>query len=217
MQWFYPMTMDLAYTSVVLLPKFLDKDSGFLVNDQVKIVVEVDALQDIPVETEKTEENDCVLLKEGSSIMESIDVNGFHVFPSQVGYVGRLFEKHPDIAVDFRAKNQHVRRACMSSLLGLIQTLCKSLQELSNEDLIEADIALKYVKDAGFKIDWLEKNLDQVKEKKLKELSGLAMLQETEEKALRLKRKFEELDALAEEQKKELSATRTSLTFDDVV
>ncbi|CAG7905383.1 unnamed protein product [Brassica rapa] len=217
MQWFYPMTMDLVYTSVVLLPKFLDKDSGFLVNDQVKIVVEVDALQDIPVETEKTEENDCVLLKEGSSIMESIDVNGFHVFPSQVGYVRRLFEKHPDIAVDFRAKNQHVRNACMSSLLGLIQTLCKSLQELSNEDLIEADIALKYVKDAGFKVDWLEKNLDQVKEKKLKELSGLAMLQETEEKALRLKRKFEELDALAEEQKKELSATRTSLTFDDVV
>lgn len=131
--------------------------------------------------------------------------------------MGRLFEKHPDIAVDFRAKNQHVRNACMSSLLGLIQTLCKSLHELSNEDLIEADIALKYVKDAGFKVDWLEKNLDQVKEKKLKELSGLAMLQETEEKALRLKRKFEELDALAEEQKKELSATRTSLTFDDVV
>ncbi|CAN6829145.1 unnamed protein product [Brassica oleracea] len=337
MQWFYPMKTDLAYTSVVLLPKFLDKDSGFLVNNQVKIVVEVDALQDIPVETEKTEEKDVVLLKEGSSIMESIDVNGFHVFRSQ---------------------NQHVRSACMSSLLGLIQTLCKSLQELSNEDLIQADIALKYVKDAGdklqyryvrrkrkmeeggtrekgengslkedyasssgskaikwfgellamdliedsdgrldhmersavetektvkviyegwrklkeanakldervgavesrlgsvefqlqkitaaidrigsnttsskphvqvsiaqsrsagFKVDWLEKNLEQVKEKKLKELSGLAMLQETEEKAKKLKRKFEELDALAEEQKKELLATRTSRSFDDVV
>ncbi|CAF1848121.1 unnamed protein product [Brassica oleracea] len=101
MQWFYPMKTDLAYTSVVLLPKFLDKDSGFLVNNQVKIVVEVDALQDIPVETEKTEEKDVVLLKEGSSIMESIDVNGFHVFRSQVGSVRRLFEKHPDIAVDF--------------------------------------------------------------------------------------------------------------------
>ncbi|CAG7905384.1 unnamed protein product [Brassica rapa] len=169
MQWFYPMTMDLAYTSVVLLPKFLDKDSGFLVNDQVKIVVEVDALQDIPVETEKTEENDCVLLKEGSSIMESIDVNGFHVFPSQVRFL---------------------------LMVGLVRSACMN---------------------AGFKVDWLEKNLEQVKEKKLKELSGLAMLQETEEKTLRLKRKFEELDALAEEQKKELSATRTSLTFDDVV
>ncbi|KAG2287868.1 hypothetical protein Bca52824_047472 [Brassica carinata] len=133
MQWFYPMKTDLAYTSVVLLPKFLDKDSGFLVNNQVKIVVEVDALQDIPVETEKTEEKDVVLLKE------------------------------------------------------------------------------------GFKVDWLEKNLEQVKEKKLKELSGLAMLQETEEKAKKLKRKFEELDALAEEQKKELLATRTSRSFDDVV
>ena len=42
----------------------------------------------------------------------------------------------------------------MSSLLGLIQTLCKSLQELSNEDLIQADIALKYVKDAGDKLQY---------------------------------------------------------------
>ncbi|KAL0668599.1 hypothetical protein Bca4012_031303 [Brassica carinata] len=169
----------LAYTSVVLLPKFLDKDSGFLVNNQVKIVVEVDALQDIPVETEKTEEKDVVLLKEGSSIMESIDVNGFHVFRSQVGSVRRLFEKHPDIA------------------------------------LVQVSIAQS--RSAGFKVDWLEKNLEQVKEKKLKELSGLAMLQETEEKAKKLKRKFEELDALAEEQKKELLATRTSRSFDDVV
>lgn len=136
---------------------------------------------------------------------------------SQVESVKRIFEKHPDIAVKFRAKNQHVRSACMSSLLGLIETLCQSLHKLSNEDLVEADIALKHVKDAGFKVDWLEKNLEQVKEKKKKELSDLAMLQETEKKALNLKRKFEELDAFAEEQKKKLSATRTPLSFEDVV
>ncbi|XP_018480147.2 MATH domain and coiled-coil domain-containing protein At3g58410-like [Raphanus sativus] len=207
----------MACTSVVLLPKVLDKDSSFVVNDEVKIVVEFDIFQDIPVETEKSEENVGVLLKEGSSIMESFNVNGFHVFPSQVVSVRRIFEKHPDIAVDFRAKNQHVRNACMSYLLGLIETLCQSLHQLSDEDLIEADIALKHLKDAGFKVDWLEKNLENVKGKKIKQLSVLAMLQETEGKSQKLKREFEELDALAEEQKKELTSTRTSLSFDDVV
>ena len=102
--------------------------------------------------------------------------------------------------------------------------MCQSLQELSNEDLFDADIALKYVKDVGFKVDWLEKNLEQVKEKKEKELSGLAMLQETEEKLLKQKQKCAEMEALANEmeaivneQKAELSVTRTPLSFDDVV
>lgn len=103
-------------------------------------------------------------------------------------------------------------------------SMCQSLQELSNEDLFDADIALKYVKDVGFKVDWLEKNLEQVKEKKEKELSGLAMLQETEEKLLKQKQKCAEMEALANEmeaivneQKAELSVTRTPLSFDDVV
>ncbi|KAF8088542.1 hypothetical protein N665_0538s0037 [Sinapis alba] len=207
-QFVYPLTMEHFSGSVFYFPNFHVKDSAFLVNDEVKIVVEVDVLEDVPVETEMANK---------SLASTSIHVNEFKVFPSQVESVKRIFEKHPDIAVDFRAKNQHVRSACMSSLLGLVETLCKSLHELSNEDLIEADIALKHVKEAGFKVDWLEKNLEQVKAKKMKQLSDLATLQETEEKALNLKRKFEELDALAEEQKKTLSATRTSLSFDDVV
>ncbi|KAJ4904929.1 hypothetical protein Rs2_18880 [Raphanus sativus] len=116
-------------------------------------------------------------------------------------------------------KDQNLRNGCMSSLLALVATLCQSLQELSNKDLVEADIALKFVKEAGFKVDWLEKNLEQVKEKKKKELSGLAKLQQTEESLLKLKlkQKCAELEALAEEQKEELSATRTSLSFDDLI
>ncbi|KAJ4885047.1 eukaryotic translation initiation factor 4G-like [Raphanus sativus] len=156
----------------------------------------------------------CVFLKERN---ESMDINGFHVLSSQVESVRRLFERHPDIAIGFRAKNQLLRNSCMNSLLSLIETLCQPLEDLSNEDLVEADIALTYVKDLGFRVDWLDKKLDQVKEKKRKELSGSAMLQETEESLLKLKRKCAELEALAEEQKAELSATRTPLSFDDVV
>ncbi|KAG2324801.1 hypothetical protein Bca4012_039303 [Brassica carinata] len=157
----------------------------------------------------------CVFLKETNESMD--DVNGFHVLPSQVESVKRLFKRHPDIAVGFRSKNQLLRNSCMNSLLSLIETLCQPLEDLSNEDLVGADIALTYVKDLGFSVDWLEKKLDQVKEKKKKELSGSAMLQETEESLLKLKRKCAELEALAEEQKAELSATRTPLSFDDVV
>ncbi|KAF8053016.1 hypothetical protein N665_1476s0009, partial [Sinapis alba] len=204
-----------ASASVFCFPHLHDKDGGFLVNDEIKIVALIDVLEvsdksDIQVETEKTnkplrkiEENDgaafIVLLK------ESMDVNGFQVFPSQVESVRCIFEKHPDIAVEFHAKNQHLRSACMSFLLSLIETLCQSLQELSHEDL------------DSLKVDWLEKNLFLVISMKEKEISGLAMLQETEEKLLKQKLKCAELEALAEEQKKELSVTRTPLSFDDVV
>ncbi|CAN6837128.1 unnamed protein product [Brassica oleracea] len=170
LQWFNPWTIfDPCSPSEFFLPKFHDKDGGYIVNNCVKIVAEVDVLEksDIQVEVQKInrplrkiEENNgavpSVLLKEASAVVESLDVNGFQVFPSQV--------------------------------------------------------------------DWLEKNLEQVKEKKEKELSGLAMLQETEEKLLKQKQKCAEMEALANEmeaivneQKAELSVTRTPLSFDDVV
>ncbi|CAD5326176.1 unnamed protein product [Arabidopsis thaliana] len=157
------------------------------------------------------------LLEEASPRKESMEVNGFQVLPSQVESVRLIFERHPDIASEFRAKNQYLRKACMDFLLSLVETLCQSLQEFSNEDLVEADIALTYLKDAGFKVDWLEKKLDQVRDKKEKERSCLAKLQETEETLLKLKQKCTELDALMDTEKAELSAIRTPLSFEDVV
>lgn len=138
-------------------------------------------------------------------------------FHSQVESVKRIFERHPDIAEEFYAKNQHLRNACMTFLLSLVETLCQSLEKLSNEDLVEADIALTYLKDAGFKVDWLEKKLDQLKDKKEKEKSCLARLQEIEEHLQKLKQKCSQLDALADDEKTDLSATRTALSFDDIV
>ncbi|CAH2080083.1 unnamed protein product [Thlaspi arvense] len=158
-----------------------------------------------------------VLRQEIQPVKETMDVNGFVVLASQVESVKRIFERHPDIAADFRAKNQRMRQACMSFLLSLIETLCQSLEELSNEDLVEADIALTYLKDAGFKVDWLEKKLDQLKENKEKEKSGLARLQEIEESLAKLKLQWSLMDDLAEMEKAELSATRTALSFDDLV
>ena len=83
--------------------------------------------------------------------------------------------------------------------------------------LWKADIALTYLKDAGFKVDWLEKKMDLVREKKEKERSCLANLEETGEILVKLKQKCTELDALMEIEKEELSYTRTPLSFEDVV
>ena len=98
----------------------------------------------------------------------------------------------------------------MNFLLCLIETMCQSLQELSSEDLVQADVALTYLKDSGFKLDWLEKKLDQVKVNKEKEITCLAILQETEESLLNLKQKCSHLKA-------ELAETKTPPSFDDVV
>ncbi|KAL9295410.1 MATH domain and coiled-coil domain-containing protein [Arabidopsis thaliana] len=143
-------------------------------------------------------------------VKESIDVNGFQVLPSQVESVRRIFKKHPDIAVGFQVKNQHLRKTFMSFLVNIIETMCQSLQELSNEDLVEVDIALTYLKDAGFKVDWLEKKLDHVKEKKEKEQSGLVILQGIEQQ-------LHELMHKCEKKKSEVLSVGDPLKFDDVV
>ncbi|CAD5326179.1 unnamed protein product [Arabidopsis thaliana] len=157
-----------------------------------------------------TETCDYVLM-EIQSDKETVDINGFVVVSSKAESVRRILERHPDISVEFRGKNQQLRNACMNFLLSLIETMCQSLEELSNEDLVEADVALTYLRDAGFKVDWLEKKLDQLKEKKEEEMSGLARLHEIEENLVILKQKWSDLGALAEKEKADLSATRSAL------
>lgn len=56
-------------------------------------------------------------------------------------------------------------------MLSLTQTLCQTPQELSIDDLSEAEKALVYMKYSGLEVDWLEKKLEEVKENK-KEQSG---------------------------------------------
>ncbi|CAH2070448.1 unnamed protein product [Thlaspi arvense] len=141
------------------------------------------------------------LLNDTRQVKESIDVNGFQVLPSQVDLVRRIFEKYPDMALEFRAKNQHLRTASMNVLLSLIETLCQSPQELSNEDLVEGESALAYVQDAGFKVDWLGEKLEEMKEKKKEERSGETQIQELEEEIKNIRQK--------------VLAARVSLTLDD--
>ncbi|XP_013601698.1 PREDICTED: MATH domain and coiled-coil domain-containing protein At3g58410-like [Brassica oleracea var. oleracea] len=209
--WFDQKKLGFVFSTNVSLTKLLDEKEEFQVDGKLMIVAEVEVHQVIGT-YDCSEESQCAYESQ-----DSIDVNGFQVLPSQVKIVSCIFERHPDIAVGFRSKNQLLRKTSMNFLLNLIKTLCQSLQDLSTEDLEDTDIALTYLKDVGFEVDWLEWILDDVKEKKDKEQSSLVRLREMNDSLLKLKQKCSKLDALAKKDEAELSATRTPLSFYDVV
>ncbi|XP_019099737.1 PREDICTED: MATH domain and coiled-coil domain-containing protein At3g58370-like [Camelina sativa] len=72
--WFNQRNLGSGFTSMIPLPNLHAKHGGFLVNGEVKIVVEIDVLEVI---------GKLDVSEETSPVMESIDVNGFQVLPSQ--------------------------------------------------------------------------------------------------------------------------------------
>lgn len=72
--WFDHKTPNSGSREMILLTKLHDKNGGFLVNGDVKIVAEVDVL-------EVTGKSDVL---EETSFVESTDVNGFQVLPPQL-------------------------------------------------------------------------------------------------------------------------------------
>ncbi|CAG7898385.1 unnamed protein product [Brassica rapa] len=173
--WFDQKDIMQGFQSMICLSDLNARDSGFLVNDELKIVAEIDVLEvvgelDVPVVT-----------------TDIVDINGFQVLSSQVESVNSLFEKHPNIASNVRAKNPHLRTTYLNVILGLTKILCKSSEELSNSDLDEAYSALRFVITVGFKLDWLEKALKEACE---------IRIQEIDEKLNDLTEKRADMDAL---------------------
>ncbi|KAG7561300.1 hypothetical protein ISN45_Aa05g027300 [Arabidopsis thaliana x Arabidopsis arenosa] len=106
----------------------------------------------------------------------------------------------------------------MYVLLSLIERLCKSVEELSSDDLVGGDNALQYLKFSGFKVDWLEKKLEEIKVKKKEEQIGESRMQELEEELKVFKKKCSDIEALMETEKTKLLVTRGSpLTLDGVL
>uniref|UniRef100_A0A0D3DU56 MATH domain-containing protein n=2 Tax=Brassica oleracea var. oleracea TaxID=109376 RepID=A0A0D3DU56_BRAOL len=136
---------------------------------------------------------------------------------TEVASVRCIFEKHPDLASKVRSNNQNLKSTYMNVLLGLIETLCQLPENLSDDDLSEASAAVLYLKQVGFKMDWLEKKLQKLKERKKKMNTGKAQLQHMEEEFKILNKKCLDLKDLLDKQNEDLSAANVAFSFDDVV
>ncbi|WZZ52062.1 hypothetical protein YC2023_052169 [Brassica napus] len=207
-KWFDEKTPRRGRVSMFPLNEIHAKESGYLVNGELKIVAEIEVIE-VLGKFDVTEET--------STITETMDVNGFQLLPSQMELVSRLLERHPDIASEFSTKNPNLRTGYMSLLLSIIETLRHSPHELSNTDLAEADAALGSMANAGFKLDWLENKLDEMAEKKEKEEGGEIRVREIEEELKDLKQKCLDLEVQLEKEKLELSAAKAPISFDDVM
>lgn len=128
-----------------------------------------------------------------------------------------LFERHSETASEVSPKNPNLRKGYLNLLLSVIETMCQSPREISKEDLFESYAALGSMKNAGFKLDWLEEKLDVVLEKKEKEQVGETALQGMEEELKDLKQKCSDMEALVEKEKGDVLAAITPLSFDDIV
>ncbi|CAA7047336.1 unnamed protein product [Microthlaspi erraticum] len=100
---------------------------------------------------------------------EMFDIRGFQVPYPQIIPVGRLLIEQPEIAKEFRLKNQLVKTTYMNILLGLIETMEKPPHSIKETELSKARSELMELTEAGFKVDWLKTKLDEVSLERKKE------------------------------------------------
>ncbi|EOA29401.1 hypothetical protein CARUB_v10025690mg [Capsella rubella] len=74
----------------------------------------------------------------------------------------KIFAEHPEIAKDFKPKNQFVKKEYMNVLLNLVETLSKPSQNHSNIEIRSARSKLSELMEQGFKLDWLKLKLEKV-------------------------------------------------------
>ncbi|CAF2059378.1 unnamed protein product [Brassica napus] len=213
--WFEEKAKGWGFPSMLSLDEINAKDSGFLVNGELKIVVEIELLEIIG----KVEVNGFHLLSSQVLLwcFGNIDSTLYLCFHSQVESVSRMFEKHPETASEVHLKNPNLRTGYMSLLLSLIDTLCQSPHKLPKDDLDEAHYALESLTDAGFKLDWLEKKISQVSEMKEKEKDGESRRQDIEKELKDLKQKCSDVEAQLEKEKSEALAAKAPFSFDDII
>ncbi|CAH8265706.1 unnamed protein product [Arabidopsis lyrata] len=149
------------------LPRSKFKKKRFLENDRLIVEVHIQI-----VETFDGERGDVLEKK------ETVDINGFQVLASQITPARKLFAVHPDLADDFKPKNQVVRTEYMNVLLNLIETLNKPSQDHSETELSNAHSKLSELTEAGFKLEWLKSKLDEVSLKRKKADADVQQLDE---------------------------------------
>ncbi|KAL1196016.1 MATH domain and coiled-coil domain-containing protein [Cardamine amara subsp. amara] len=153
-----------GYPKVLPLSKL--EEDGVLENDRLIVEVYISNVEVVEVAAE--EEAD-------------VDINGFQVFPSQVTSVRKIFAEHPDIAEDFKPRNEVVKTEYMQVLLNLVETLDEPSQNYSETDLSNAYSELSELMEVGFKLDWLKSKLDEISlERKKSDDTDVSLVKEME-------------------------------------
>ncbi|KFK37149.1 hypothetical protein AALP_AA4G219500 [Arabis alpina] len=155
-----------GFRKAFLLSKF--EEEGFLENDKLIIEVYINVFEAL-AEEDVPKKN------------ETVEINGFHVLPSQVTSVRKLFAEHPDMAKDFKPTNNAVKTAYVNVLLKLVEKLEKPPKSLSETKLTKASSKLSELMDVGFKLKWLESKLDEISPEK-KKLEDESRVQKIEER-----------------------------------
>nr|AAD23733.1 hypothetical protein [Arabidopsis thaliana] len=146
------------------------QEEGFLENNKLIIRVEV-----------KVAEEGYLTGK------EMFEIKGFEVPSSQVISVSQLFMKHPDIATGFKLNGKGLKTAYMSLLLSLIETLRRPPLSFSDIELSKANSTLRELTEAGFKLDWLKKKLEEVSLKRKNAVDDGSRVKQVEERIKILK------------------------------
>ncbi|CAG7889059.1 unnamed protein product [Brassica rapa] len=143
------------------------QDMGYLENNKLILKVDVKVIEAVD---------------EGAVTgKDMLDVRGFKVLYSQLPLVNKLFRKHPDIALNFKLKNQSVKTTYMNLLLGLIEKLDKPSPSFTEIELSNAQSELMDLTEAGFELDWLKKKLDEISLEKKRGLTDGSRVQEIDE------------------------------------
>uniref|UniRef100_A0A0D3B6C9 MATH domain-containing protein n=1 Tax=Brassica oleracea var. oleracea TaxID=109376 RepID=A0A0D3B6C9_BRAOL len=137
--------------------------------------------------------------------------------PGAHGAVHKIFEKHPNIAIDFKPKDKGVKAAYMNLLLSLIETLRKPLRSFSETELSDAESQLNELTEAGFKLDWLKTRFEEIYLERKNADADKSRAQEVEERIKNLELTLSDLKVELEKEKAKSAADATLLSFDEIV
>ncbi|KAJ4904920.1 Ubiquitin-specific protease family C19-related protein [Raphanus sativus] len=140
-----------------------------------------------------------------------------HQTCSQVECVRRIFERHPETALNLRPKNQLVKNAYMNTLLELINITCLAPQELTEEELRDAENTLLDLVGVGFELDWLKKKLEELFVKKKKMETRGDRMRELDRMIVEQRQRLLALEVELKNEENEAVSDSARLGFEDVV
>ncbi|KAG2325543.1 hypothetical protein Bca4012_040059 [Brassica carinata] len=147
----------------------------------------------------------------------TVEINGFRVYYSEVEFVRRIFERHPETASNLRPKNQLVKNAYMNTLLDLIDITCLAPQELTEEELVDAENTLLDLVGEGFELDWLKKKLEELCVKKKKMETRGDRMRELDRMIVEQRQRLLALEVELKNEENEAVSDSARLGFEDVV